>query len=433
MRGGADAPSSGGVSAFMTRNKKAILVVVAVAVVVAIIVTIVVVERNKKKKKDAASSSSPQRLVAGAPRLSPEKQARIEQLRAAQAAALRTGALPQRLEMGQPAARAGSSTRGTGRLAAPSAFDEDLPPETGPRGLISGPAAHRLKGAALDSSALFDRKADALDKKDAKIEDMFPLMDPSDKPKNGHEEVAAMYNFANFRAAHDRNSVAGWLRPVEQRQGWRRLGVRADMKTWRETMESLRQQMEGSDVAERFADDIFTPAEGGFLLDFLNDTARSKGLDVDYLGDELGMGSRGSAQLHSAAKHDAAAARHRHSGGHGYDGYDRDGSLIRLSSSGTTSRGRGGSRARGDMTRLSGHEQATLIRDSQSVIPSPEASPSGALAAIKEISKARQLADADGMTLPPPTADQMHKLMLARKSSIGALRLAADKLYGQIA
>lgn len=340
MRGGADGDADASASSSGLLQNPKVRVGLVVLVLVALVVVGVLVLRKKKTPSSSSSSSgsapssvsssgAPSRLrgtagaAGAAPQrgtyeaLTPEQRAQVERVRAAQALAL-----PQRLEMGEPAERArraghlhghAGSSSGSGSFARPSAFDEPLPVEKGPRGLVSGPAAHRLKGASTRGSAavqaLFSRQDDALDKKDAKLEDMFPLIDPSDKPKNGHEEVAQMYNFANFRAAHDRNSVAGWLRPVQQRQGWKRLGIRSNMKLWQETMESLRKEMEGSDVAHRFADDVFVPAEGGYLLDFMDETARSKGLAVDDYGDELGMGGRGSAMLHSHIKREAVAAR----------------------------------------------------------------------------------------------------------------------------
>jgi len=96
-------------------------------------------------------------------------------------------------------------------------WDDDLPGDSeGPQALTSIGKPLSTRGALVHYSGpnLFNQAPDALDAKDIDVaKNAFPKEDLS-KPKDGHEAVAQVYNFRNFRSAQDLNSATGYLQPI---------------------------------------------------------------------------------------------------------------------------------------------------------------------------------------------------------------------------
>jgi hypothetical protein len=178
-------------------------------------------------------------------------------------------------------------------------WDDDLPTGSeGPSALTSVGKPLGTRGALVHHSGpnLFMKAPDALDKKDMDVaHDAFPKEDLS-RPKDGHEAVAQLYNFRNFRAANDLNSATGYLQPIYQRQGWKKLGARNDMVAWQQTMDILKKEIAKSGDVERLINDIFVPIPDQYM-DFLYEAAAERNISGN-LGPELGIGGRAAAKLH---------------------------------------------------------------------------------------------------------------------------------------
>lgn len=117
---------------------------------------------------------------------------------------------------------------------------------------------------------------DPLSAADAKVEELFPKHDHS-KAKNSNDAIAQLYSFDNFRAAHNRNTRQGFLRPQLDRTGWSRLGERTNYTGWLQTSRQLRDQLGSKENIKKYMEDLMIPVPDQFL-DLAYDASYERGI-----------------------------------------------------------------------------------------------------------------------------------------------------------
>lgn len=139
-----------------------------------------------------------------------------------------------------------------------------------------GARVHTMKGG--DDARLFNYTdaMDPLSAADAKVGDLFPKHDHS-KAKDGNDAIAQVYSFDNFRAAHDRNTRQGFLRPQLTRSGWGRLGERSNYTGWLQTSRWLRDQLGSKENIDKFQEDLMIPVPDQYL-DLSYDASYDRGI-----------------------------------------------------------------------------------------------------------------------------------------------------------
>ncbi len=105
---------------------------------------------------------------------------------------------------------------------------------------------------------------DPLSAADAKVEDLFPMHDHA-KAKDSNDAIGQLYTWDNFRAAQDRNSRQGFLRPQLDRTGWSKLGARNDYGGWLQTTRWLRDQLGSKENIKKFQEDLMVPVPEQFM------------------------------------------------------------------------------------------------------------------------------------------------------------------------
>lgn len=210
---------------------------------------------------------------------------------------------------------------------------------------------------------LFNRTPDELDANDIDPRDAFPL--PAEEaPKNGHEAIAQMYSYDNFRASLDRSAPQGYLAPTYERQGFSKLGER-NMCLWKEQMKALRDQYPKNMDVHELMESMMVPVPEQFY-DFLYAAAEERGIDGIQYGDE-GMGARAAGSLYTHLDFEAKTGA-----------APRKGSNL---------------------------EGAHLVREAMQFISLT--SRDEAIKAMQEITEARTEARAMGLALPPPEMKQL--------------------------
>ena len=234
-------------------------------------------------------------------------------------------------------------------------------------------------GAVTSTPELFNRTPDELDAKDIDVKDAFPAAS-DDAPKNGHEAVAAMYNWENFRAAVDRDSGSGYLAPIFERQGWSKMGAR-DPRIWGEQMEALRDQFPKNMDLKELMDSQMVPVPDQFY-DVLYQAAETRGEPTMEGCD--GIGAAASGRVFEKLQREWEETK---SG--------------RMTSTGPR-RGTGAAEAAG------------IIKEAVQSIPLPPSQGTASLAqaaaaekVMDEIANARELAAKDGLALPELSASQL--------------------------
>jgi hypothetical protein len=247
---------------------------------------------------------------------------------------------------------------------------------------------------------LFNRTPDELDAKDIDIKDAFPGQS-DEAPKNGHEAVAAMYSWDNFRAAVDRDSGAGYLAPVYDRQGWSKMGAR-DPRIWSEQIEALRDEFPKNMDLKELMDSQMVPVPDQFY-DLMSSAAAARGEPADY-EDSHGIGARASGRLYEKLQQEWEEQKSGRVGANG------------------PRKGTGAA------------EAAMIVKDAVQSIPMPpsSAAPSSAQASVAtkimaEIVAAHELAQRDGLALPELSAAQL-RAAAAWASRPGPGRKAALEL-----
>lgn len=273
-------------------------------------------------------------------------------------------------------------------------WDDDLPVTTeGPSALSSIGKPLSTRGALVHHSGtdLFMRRPDALDAKDMDVaKDAFPKEDLS-RPKDGHEAIAQLYNFRNFRAAHDLNSATGYLQPIYQRQGWKKLGDRNDMVAWQQSMDILKKEIAKSGDIDRLINDIFVPIPDQYL-DFLYEAAAEKNISGN-LGPELGIGGRAAAMLHEKTERELRGT--------------------------ATPKGR----------KVSQAEHAALIKEATQRIPK---SLDAGLNAMRGILRAHAMAKELGVDVPELDSEQLRTISEFKYSGAGASHKALTDVIEQL-
>lgn len=117
---------------------------------------------------------------------------------------------------------------------------------------------------------------DPLAAADATVDDLFPKHDHS-KAKNSNDAIAQLYTFDNFRAAHNRNTKQGYLRPQMERSGWGRLGERTNYTGWLQTSRHLRDQLGSKENIQKYMEDLMIPIPDQFL-DLAYDASYERGI-----------------------------------------------------------------------------------------------------------------------------------------------------------
>jgi hypothetical protein len=226
--------------------------------------------------------------------------------------------------------------------------------------------------ALTGNKALFNRTPDELDAHDIDVADAFPVHS-DEPPKNGHEAIAAMYSYHNFRAALDKDNF-GYLAPVFDRQGWSKLGDRNPC-LWNETMQAVRDSFPKDMTLEQLFDGQMVPISDQFF-DFMYEAAEKR--DVrDIQTGYGGMGGRAAGSLYEKLDREWREGKpaHRHQ--------------------------------RGD--------QAQIIRDAIQEIPTNNTQ--AAKTAIREIMTARQMAREDGINLPELSSSQLSALAIVNANN----------------
>jgi hypothetical protein len=273
-------------------------------------------------------------------------------------------------------------------------WDDDLPGDSeGPQALTSVGKPLSTRGALVHYSGpnLFNQAPDALDAKDIDVaKNAFPKEDLS-KPKDGHEAVAQLYNFRNFRSAHDLNSATGYLQPIYQRQGWKKLGNRNDMVGWQQTMNVLKKEIAKSGDVDRLINDIFVPIPDQYL-DFLYEAAAEQNISGN-LGPELGISGRAAAKLHEKVERELRGS------------------------------------ARPMARKVSQAEHAALIKDATQRIPKMAES---GLRAMQGILKAHIMATDLGVDVPELDADQLRTISEFKYGGAAASNKAIANVIEQL-
>jgi hypothetical protein len=293
-----------------------------------------------------------------------------------------------------------------------SIWADPLPTESdaGYKGARARQSAPGLGGnwQLTDTPELFQRTPDELDAKDIDIKDAFPApAGEGDAPKNGHEAVAAMYSYDNFRAAVDRDSGSGYLAPVYDRNGWSKMGAR-DPRIWSQQMEALRDAYPKDMDLDELMGSQMVPVPDQFY-DFMSQAAEVRGEPTGEDSYE-GIGAAASGRLYEKLRREWE---------------DKKAGRV----------GAGGPRKG-----TGAAEAATIIRDATQGIPMPPpgaaAPPSAAAAAaaktMAEIAGAIELGKRDGLALPELSAAQLRS-MAAWAARPGPARKAAVELSREAA
>lgn len=226
---------------------------------------------------------------------------------------------------------------------------------------------------------------DPLSVHDASPEDLFPRVSDH-PPQDGNEAIAQLYSFDNFRAAHARDSRAGYLQPQIQNQGWDNLGARGDLARWMQTAAWLSEDFAKMPDPYKMLDDMMVPIPEHYF-DLAHTHATSRG--VTPSGDYEGLGAQGARHY--------AQIRERELG-----------------------------RNKGNIAHLTPAQRAQLVRDSMSVISTH--SPSDAARAMRLVAAAHATARNHDVKIGAPSHAQMAAASKWAASSDTEARNAATEL-----
>lgn len=133
----------------------------------------------------------------------------------------------------------------------------------------------------------YTKEIDPLAANDIDVARAFPRP-ASGVPKNGSDMIARkFYNFQSYRDSHNIDTQAGYLRPVFEKQGWRKLGQRDDLQRWDQIMALHRNRMAKSADFNRFVDNAMVPHSDHYY-DMMYGAAAAYGIKPLSAADGIG-------------------------------------------------------------------------------------------------------------------------------------------------